>query len=90
MSTTILTEAFRAVFMQSDYDLKSRNQNISKMRDRRNLHSKAKDHTHLLAEKKDKITETFICYSTAKDDTTFASPIFPGICNASEYGSKKR
>ena len=48
-----------------------------------------KDHTHLLTEKKGKSTETFICYSIDKDDTTFASPSFPGICNASEYSSKK-
>lgn len=53
------------------------------MRDRRTLHWKAEDHTHLLTEKKkDKITENFICYSIAKGDTILASPIFPGTCNA--------
>lgn len=30
-----------------------------------------------------------MCYSAAEDDTTFASLIFPAICNASEYSSKK-
>lgn len=42
-------------FMQSEYDLKWSKWNISKMRDRRNLHWKAKDHTHLLTEKKIKL-----------------------------------
>lgn len=52
------------------------------MKSKINLHWKAKNHTHLLTGKeKDKIAETYVCYSIAKDDTAFASPTFSGTCS---------
>lgn len=76
--------------MQSEYDLKQTKGTLLKW-EREEIFTKNQRITHIYSLKKKpvKLQKHYLQF-IAKDDTTFASAIFPGICNASEYSSKKR